>query len=97
MGRHKTSETEVVGRELVISLQPKQPSSAMEDSGHAPQVSKRLIGVAVLRVFLLRKRIPVLPPKHRRREGGCLNDEERLERGWKILSLGLPPYLASPY
>ena len=53
MGRHKTSETEVVGRELVISLQPKQPSSAMEDSGHAPQVSKRLIGVAVSRVFLL--------------------------------------------
>ena len=42
--------------------------------------------------------IPVLPPKHLRREGGCLNYEEHLELGWKIFSLGLPniyPPLAS--
>ena len=40
--------------------------------------------------------IPVLPPKHLRREGGCLNYEERLELGWKILSLGLPNIYPPP-
>ena len=33
----KTSETEMVGRELVISTQPVQPSVAREDSGLVPQ------------------------------------------------------------
>ena len=32
----QTSETEVVSWELVISLQPEQPSSAREDFGLAP-------------------------------------------------------------
>ena len=32
----QTSETVVVGQELVISLRPKQPSLAKEDSGLAP-------------------------------------------------------------
>ena len=92
----QTSKTEVVSWELVISLRPEQPSLVREDSDPTPQASKKVDGVAVSRVFLLRKRILVLPPKSRRREGGCLNGEERLEWGWKILSLGLPPYLASP-
>ena len=33
----KTSETERVGRALVISLHPRQPSLAREDSGLVPQ------------------------------------------------------------
>ena len=36
----KTSETETVGRELVISTQPGQPSLAREDSGLVPQASE---------------------------------------------------------
>ena len=69
----KTSKTETVGRELVISIQPGQPSLAREDSSPAPKHLRRLIGVAISSVFLLRKRGLVLPPKHLRREGGCLN------------------------
>ena len=38
----QTSETEVVGRELVISLRPKKPSLAREDSGPDPQAFKRV-------------------------------------------------------
>ena len=36
-----TSEIEMVGRELVISIQPEQPYLAMEDSDPAPQASKK--------------------------------------------------------
>ena len=36
----KTSETETVGRELVISTQPGQPSLAREDSDLVPQASE---------------------------------------------------------
>ena len=77
----QTSETDVVGRELVISLLSKQPSLAKEDFNPAPMHLKRLIGAAVSRDFLLPKRIPALPPKHPRREGGYLNGEERSVRG----------------
>ena len=38
----QTSKTKVVGRELVISLRPKQPSLAIEDFGPAPQASKKV-------------------------------------------------------
>ena len=38
----KTSETETVGRALVISTQPGQPSLIREDSGPAPQASKKV-------------------------------------------------------
>ena len=37
----KTSETETVGRELVISIRPKQPYLDREDSGLVPQASKK--------------------------------------------------------
>ena len=37
----KTSETETVGRELVISIRSEQPSLAREDSGLVPQASKK--------------------------------------------------------
>ena len=36
----KTSKTKVVGRELVISIRPEQPSLAREDSDLVPQASK---------------------------------------------------------
>ena len=77
----QTSETVVVDRELVISLRTEQPFSARKDSGPAPQASKKVDRVAITRVFLLRKRILILPPKRRRREGKRLNEKERLERG----------------
>ena len=92
----QTFETEVVGRELVINIRQKQPSLAREDFDPAPKHLRGLIGVVVSRVFLLQKRILVLPPKRSIREGGCLNGEKRLERGWKILSLRLSQYLAAP-
>ena len=38
----KTSETEIVGRELVISTQPGQLSLAREDFGLVPQASKNV-------------------------------------------------------
>ena len=67
----KNSETEAIGRELVISAQSGEPSLAREDSGLVPQASKRTVGVAVSSVFLSQKRVLVLPPKHLIREGGC--------------------------
>ena len=39
---------------------------------------------------------PPPPPKHLRRACGCPNGQRRLERGWKILSLRFPQYLAAP-
>ena len=36
----KTSETEAVGRELVINIRPEQPSLVMEDFGLVPQASQ---------------------------------------------------------
>ena len=38
----QTSETEVVGQELAISLRPKQPSLAIEDPGVSPRASKEV-------------------------------------------------------
>ena len=38
----KTSETETVGLELVITTQPGQPSLAREDSDPTPQASKKV-------------------------------------------------------
>ena len=37
----KTSETETIGWELVISIWPEQPYLAREDSGLVPQISKK--------------------------------------------------------
>ena len=51
-----TSMTKVVGRELAISLRSEQPSLVREDSDPAPNHLRRLIGVAVSRVFLLQKK-----------------------------------------
>ena len=38
----QTSETEVVGQELEISLRPEQPSLAREDLGITPRASKKV-------------------------------------------------------
>ena len=38
----QTSETEVVGQELVINLRPEQPSFAREDFGPIPQALKEV-------------------------------------------------------
>ena len=62
----------------------------------SPKHLRRTIGVAVSSVSLLRKRVLVLPPKHLRRVDRCPNGQRRLERGWKILSLRFPQYLAVP-
>ena len=72
----QTSETEVVGQELVISLRSEQPSLAREDFDPAPQASKEVDrGSRLKRLPFKKKGIPALPPKHRRRECGCLNGE----------------------
>ena len=89
-------ETEVVGRELVISFWPEQPSLAREDSGPTPQASKEVDSGSRLERLPFTKKAPILPPKHLRRESGWLNSEERLKRGWNILSFGLLQYLATP-
>ena len=67
----QTFETKVVGRELVISLRPENPSLDREDSSPAPKHLRRLIEVAVSSVFLLRKRIPVLPPSIQEGKAGA--------------------------
>ena len=91
----QTFETEVVGRELAISLRPEQLSLAREDLGITPRASKEVDRSNRLKHLpFTKKRVPILPPKHPKRKGGCLNDEERLVRGWKILSLGLLQYRA---
>ena len=92
----QTSETKVVGRELVISLRPEHPSLAREDSSLAPQASKEVDRGSRLECLPFTKKDSRPAPKHPRREGGCLSGEERLAWGWKILSLGLPQYLAAP-
>ena len=86
----QTFETEVVGRELVISLRPEQPSLAKEDFGPAPQASKEVDRGSRLERLPFTKKDSRPAPKHPRREGGCLNGEERLARRWKILSPRLP-------
>ena len=83
----QTSETEVVGWELVISLLPEQPSSDREDSGPTPQYPRRLIGLTVSRVFLLQKRILVLPLS--------VKEGRRVPERWRtpgagVCSLGFP-------
>ena len=60
-----------------------------------PEHLRRLIGAAALSAVPSQKRIPILPPKHPRREGGCLNNEELLVRGWKILFPRLLQYRVS--
>ena len=92
----KNSEIEVVGRELVVRTQSGQPSLAREDFGFVPQESKNDDRGSYLECLpFAKKGVLVLPNKHLRREGGCLNDQKRLEQGWKILSLGFPQYLAA--
>ena len=92
----QTSQTKVVGRELVISLRPEHPSLAREDSSPTPQASKEVGRGSRLERLPFTKKDSRSAPKHPRREDGCLSGEERLARGWKILSLGLPQYLAAP-
>ena len=69
----QTSNTEVVVRELVISLRPEQPSLAREDSGPAPQASKEVDRGSRLERLPFTKKDSHPAPKHPRREGGCLN------------------------
>ena len=69
----KNLEIEAVGRDLVISTHPGQPSLVREDSGPIPQISRKDNRDSRLERFPHTKRVPVLPPKHLRREGGCLN------------------------
>ena len=88
----QTSNTEVVGRELVISLRSEQPSLAREDPGVAPRASKEVDRDSRLKRLPFTKKGSHPTPKHPRREGGSLNGEECLVRGWKILSLRLLQY-----
>ena len=71
----------MVGQELVISLRPEQPSLAREDSGLAPQAFKKVDRGSRLEHLPFTKKDSCPAPKHLRRECGCLNDKERLERG----------------
>ena len=50
-----------------------------------PEHLRRLTGAAIPSIVPLRKKVPVLPPKYIRREGGYLNDEERLVQGWNFV------------
>ena len=68
-----TSKTETVGRELMISTQPGQPSLAREDSGLVPQASKKDDRDSRLERLPFTKKGSRPTPKHLRREGGCLN------------------------
>ena len=49
----RETENEAAGRELVISTQSVQPSSASEDSGPTPHTSRQVEGVAVWSVLPL--------------------------------------------
>ena len=93
----QTSETEAVGQELVVSLRPEQSSSGREDFSPTPQASKRVDRGSRL------ERLPFTKkdsrPTHQESKKGrwVPNGKGRLTQGWKILPLGLPRYLATPY
>ena len=80
----QTSETEVVGRELVISLLPEKPSLAKEDPGPAPQASKEVDRSSHLERLPLTKKGSLLAlqaskkgrrvPKRRRALGAGVED-----------------------
>ena len=65
----------MVGWELVISLQPEQPSSAKEDSGPVPQASKRVDRGNHLERLPFMKKDSRPTPQASKREDGCLNGE----------------------
>ena len=77
-------------------LQSGQPSLAREDFGLVPQASKKNDRGSRLERFSFSKKGSRPAPKHLRRECGCPNVYKRLERGWTILSLTFPQYLAAP-
>ena len=90
----KNFEIEAVGREPVISTQSGQPSLAKEDSSLIPQASKNDDRSSHFEHLPFSKKGSC--PKHLRKAGGCPNGQRRLERGWKILSLGFSQHLAAP-
>ena len=63
-------ESEAAGRELVISTQPAQPSSASEDSGPTPQASRQVKGGSRLeRSPLARKGSCPAPQASKKKKG----------------------------
>ena len=92
----QTSETEVLGLELVINLRPEQPSLAREYSGPTPQASKKVDRGSCLEGFPFTKK-DSRPAPQALKKGRRVPERRRVPvAGWKILSLGLLPYLASP-
>ena len=53
-----------------------------------PEHLRSLLGATVPSVCPLRKKVPVLLPKHPRREGGCLNSKDLLARCGRFCPLG---------
>ena len=68
----QTFETEVVGRELVISLRLEQSFLAREDSGPAPQASKKVDTVSCLECLpFTKKGFPSCPPSIQEGKAGA--------------------------
>ena len=92
----QTSETEVVGRELVINIRPEQPSLAREYSDPTPQAFKKVDRGSRLEGFPFTKKDSCPAPQASKK--GRRVPKRRRAPGARVedLPFGLPPYLASP-
>ena len=68
----REKESEVADRELVIGTQPTQPSSASEDSGLTPQVSRQVEGGSRLKRPPLAIKDSLLAPQALKKKKGTL-------------------------
>ena len=72
----KEPESEAAGRELVISTQPAQPSSASKDSGPAPQASRQAEGGIHLERPPLAIKDSRLAPRESKKRKGTLRPQK---------------------
>ena len=84
----QTSEAEVVGRELAISVLSEQPSLAREDPDVAPRASEEVDRGSHLKSRPFAKKGSCPAPKHQRREGGCRTAENAWYKDGRFCPLG---------
>ena len=93
----KELETEATGRELVICTQPGQPFSTSEDSGLAPQASRRgERGSRLEHPHLARKGSSLTPPSIEEKEGDVRETKGSWSRSRRLCPLGSPHIQSSP-
>ena len=87
----REAESEAAGRELVISTQPAQPSSASKDSGPAPQASRQAEGGIHLEHPSLAIKDSRLAPRASKKRKGTLRPQKVDRARVEDFILWVPP------